>query len=186
VHLDKGFSYDAWMRGLNEGRSFVTTGPLLLAEVEGELPGHHFAWKTPKPRTVTVKAKVFAPRVNGATVEFIVNGDIVKTTRLWPSLFGGNLTEKSISEKIEIPASGWLAVRCWEAPYDAKARFAHTAPWWFDLGGVPPRPRRVEVEWFASRVREEIARNRAILPAELLREYEEALAFYEALLGEAR
>jgi hypothetical protein len=44
----------------------------------------------------------------------------------------------------------------------------------------------VEVEWLAGRVREEIARNRPLLPAELLREYEEALAFYEGLFRDAR
>lgn len=185
VHLDKGFNYEDWMRGLNAGRSFVTTGPLLLAEVEGELPGHHFVWKSSKPRTVTVKAKVFAPQVDGMKVDFIVNGEVVKTTSL-PRSSPAATTEKSFSEKTEIPASGWLAVRCWENPDGEKARFAHTAPWWFEKPGPPLRPRRVEVEWLASRVREEIARNRPLLPAELLREYEEAQAFYEGLLPDAR
>jgi hypothetical protein len=186
VHLDKEFSYDAWMRGLDAGRSFVTTGPLLLAEVEGERPGHHFAWKSDKPRIVTVKGKVFGPRVTGATVEIIVNGQVVKSTRLWPFLISRDITEKSFREKIEIPASGWLVVRCWAEPHGGKARFAHTAPWWFEKPGPPLRPRRVEVEWLAGRVREEIARNRPLLPAELLREYEEALAFYEGLFRDAR
>ena len=185
VHLDRGFNYDDWMRGLNAGRSFVTTGPLLIAEVEGELPGHRFVWKSPKPRTVTVKARIFAPRVEGTKVEFIVNGEVVKQQTL-VSPFRLNPVERTVREKIEIPASGWLAVRCWENPESAKASFAHTAPWWFEMPGVPMRPRRVEVEWLAGRVREEISRNRPLLPAELLREYEEALAFYEGLLRDAR
>jgi hypothetical protein len=186
VHLDKGFSYDAWMRGLDAGRSFVTTGPMLLVEMEGELPGHRFAWKSAKPRTVTVKGRVIVPRVHGSTVEFVVNGEVVKRTRLWPSWFGGSKTEASFRETIPVPESGWLTVRCWENPFGEKARFAHTAPWWFDLGGTPARPRRQEVEWLAQRVREEIARNRPVLSAEHLREYEEALAFYENLLPGAR
>ena len=183
VHLEQGFNYDDWMRGLNAGRSFVTTGPLLLAEVDGELPGHRFVWKSPKPRTVTVKARIFAPRVEGTKVEFIVNGEVVKQQTL-VSPFRLNPVETTVREKIEIPASGWLAVRCWEK--GEKASFAHTAPWWFEMPGPPLRPRRVEVEWLAGRVREEIARNRPLLPAELLREYEEALAFYEGLLRDAR
>jgi hypothetical protein len=186
VHLDKGFNYDDWMRGLNAGRSFVTTGPLLLAEVDGELPGHRFAWKSDKPRNVTVKGKIFGPRVTGTTVEIIVNGQVVKSTRLWPFVISRNVTHKSFREKIEIPASGWLAVRCWAEPHGEKALFAHTAPWWFEKPGPPLRPRRVEVEWLAGRVREEIARNRPFLPAEHLREYEEALVFYEGLLRDTR
>lgn len=185
VQLDKGFSYDGWMRGLDAGRSFVTTGPMLLVEVEGEFPGHRFAWKHAKPRKVTVKGKIFATRVNGTIVEFVINGQVVKQTRLWPSL-GGNITEKVFREKVEIPESGWLAVRCWTSRPKGEPEFAHTAPWWFDLGGTPVRPRRQEVEWLASRVREEIARNRAVLSVEQMREYEEALAFYEKLLGDAR
>ncbi len=39
VHLPDGFSYDGWMQGLNAGRSFVTTGPMLFTEVNGQPPG---------------------------------------------------------------------------------------------------------------------------------------------------
>ena len=35
---------------------------------------------------------------------------------------------------------------------------AHTAPWWFEVGGAPVRARRHEAEWLAERVREEIRR----------------------------
>src|SRR5262245_42408114 len=33
VHLPNGFNYDDWLKGLNAGRSFVTTGPMLFAEL---------------------------------------------------------------------------------------------------------------------------------------------------------
>jgi hypothetical protein len=39
VQCPGGFSYEAWLRGLDEGRSFVTTGPMLLAEADGRSPG---------------------------------------------------------------------------------------------------------------------------------------------------
>src|SRR5262245_31979889 len=42
VHLPDGFGYDAWMRGLNDGRSFVTTGPMLFVQLGGQPPGHVF------------------------------------------------------------------------------------------------------------------------------------------------
>lgn len=186
VQLDGKFSYDKWIAGLKAGRSFVTTGPLLLAEVEGELPGHAFKWKSTRPRRVTVKGTVFAPRANGTRVEIIVNGQVAKTTRLWPWVLGGNKSELSFRETIELAESGWLAARCWPEPFGKGAQFAHTAPWWIDLGGAPLRPRKHEVEWFASRVREEITRNRPVLPAAHLHEYEEALAHYESLLPQAR
>jgi hypothetical protein len=42
VHLADGFSYEKWLRGLNEGRSFVTTGPMLFTQINGQDPGHVF------------------------------------------------------------------------------------------------------------------------------------------------
>ena len=32
-------AFAAWLKAAVEGRSFVTTGPLLLLEVDGERPG---------------------------------------------------------------------------------------------------------------------------------------------------
>src|SRR2546427_10856460 len=42
VHLDGPFSFDAWMRGLAAGHSFVTTGPMMFAKVEDQWPGATF------------------------------------------------------------------------------------------------------------------------------------------------
>ena len=39
VHLDGDFSYEAWWKNLRAGHAFVTNGPLLRPNVEGEPPG---------------------------------------------------------------------------------------------------------------------------------------------------
>ena len=39
VHLDGEFSYEAWWKNFRAGRVFVTNGPLLRPNVEGQLPG---------------------------------------------------------------------------------------------------------------------------------------------------
>ena len=39
VHLPDGFSYEAWMAGLDAGRSFVTTGPMLVVTANGRPVG---------------------------------------------------------------------------------------------------------------------------------------------------
>src|SRR5262245_7862138 len=39
VQCPRGLTFDAWCTGLNEGRSFVTTGPMLFAEVDGRPSG---------------------------------------------------------------------------------------------------------------------------------------------------
>ena len=40
VNCPDKFSYDAWVRGLDRGESFVTTGPMLLVRVNGKGPGN--------------------------------------------------------------------------------------------------------------------------------------------------
>src|SRR5204863_9229341 len=45
VHLDGPFHYDDWMKGLAAGRSFVTTGPMIFATINGEFAGTQFAAK---------------------------------------------------------------------------------------------------------------------------------------------
>jgi len=42
VHLPGGFTYEKWVAGLKAGRSFVTTGPMLFATVNGQDPGETF------------------------------------------------------------------------------------------------------------------------------------------------
>src|SRR5262245_9584333 len=34
VRIDGEFTYDKWMKGLNDGRSFVTTGPMLFVKID--------------------------------------------------------------------------------------------------------------------------------------------------------
>ena len=130
-------------------------------------------------------ARIIAPRIEGMKVEYVVNGEVVKQQDL-KSPVGSDAVERVVREKIEITEPGWLAVRCWQTGEHGRFAFAHTAAWSFDLGGALVRPRKREVEWLADRVREEIARNRPVLSAENLSEYEEALAFYEKLLRDAR
>jgi len=56
VHLPHGFSYAAWLEGLKAGRSFVTTGPMRLATVNGRDPGK-ISKATPRPLRCMFKAK---------------------------------------------------------------------------------------------------------------------------------
>ena len=54
------------------------------------------------------------------------------------------------------------------------------------MPGVPPRPRREEIEFLIERVRNEIERSKALLPPAGLEEYQEALRVYQELAQTAR
>ena len=66
-----------------------------------------------------------------------------------------------------------------------RVRFAHTAPWHVSITGQPVTPRRQEIDYLIERVRKEILRNRDILSAEALAEYDEALRIYSEIAERA-
>ena len=54
----KAQDFAGWLRGAVEGRGFVTTGPILLLEVDGQGPGAVLAKTGPGPHTVAFRARV--------------------------------------------------------------------------------------------------------------------------------
>jgi len=160
VHLPDGFNYDAWIKGLAAGRSFVTTGPMLMADITES------------------EARIRVLHRRETRLELIVNGRC-EPVMVMPASVSGETVDARATFKIEEKGTRWVAVRAWEVDGD-RWRFAHSAPVWFDVPDKPLRPRREEAEWFASRVRAEIARSRDLLPPEALAEYERARQFYEA------
>ncbi|MGE0759465.1 MAG: hypothetical protein AB7O38_20780, partial [Pirellulaceae bacterium] len=82
---------------------------------------------------------------------------------------------------VPITASGWLCLRCLEERPDGRFRFAHTAPWRFNVEGRPLRPTRQERDYLVARIRSEIARSTGVLPASALAEYHESLQHAESL-----
>jgi len=185
VHCPAGLTYRAWLDGLNAGRSFVTTGPMLLARVDGKLPGEVSripAGASPRPR-LEIEAYSPAPLEK---IEVVVNGEVHRT--LEPANEAGESGARRSAASLEVPIEGssWLAVRAIERRPDGRVRFAHTAPFHFDVEGKPLRPRRAEAEFLVRRVEAEIARSRELLPPEALKEYEQALEAYRRALERAR
>lgn len=194
VHLDGAFDYAEWMKGLNAGRSFVTTGPLLLATANGVLPGGRFRFGgvgagPSGAHEVRVAGEIHSLRPL-KRIEYVRNGEVVHTqenpstrhaatskTRSWVTSFGA---------PISVESSSWLAVRCWEEREPGRLRFAHTAAWSFEVDGKPLEPKREEAAWGVARAEEEVRRNEKILPPEALEEYAAALRLWQAVLARAK
>ena len=185
VQCPRGFSFDAWWRGLDEGRSFVTTGPMLLAKVDARPPGSRFRMKPGKLHQVEIAGEIVSDQPINA-IELIVNGEIER--RLSPESSWGreDASVARFRETVTLTGSSWIAVRCWEPRDGGRIRFAHTAPCFFDLPGAPLHPRRTETEMLMRDVRREIERSSGVLPAEAVAEYRKALAIYEDIALRAR
>jgi hypothetical protein len=185
VHLPEGFSYQAWISGLNAGRSFVTTGPMLEATFNDSDPGHRQTVTDAANATVTVQGRASSQHPLDR-VEIIVSGQVAR--RIEPAnepSETGALVSPFLAE-IALDGTAWIAVRCFERHPAGRVRMAHTNPAHVDMPGKPLRPRREEVTYFVRRMQEELERNRSVLDAQSLAEYEAALARHQSLLSTAR
>jgi len=68
---------------LNEGRSFVTTGPMLLVTFNGKDPGHRFETAKDRPQSVDVQGIILSERPV-TSAEVIVDGEIAAVVPLQP------------------------------------------------------------------------------------------------------
>jgi hypothetical protein len=183
VHQPQGFSYQSWMHDLNAGRSFVTTGPMLLVQIDGQDPGYTFAATPGRTFQITGAATSVVPLDR---IEIVVSGQILQTLAPAnrPTPQGGY--ESPLAANVTLDTSGWIALRTFEKRPDGRVRFAHTSPVHVDIPDRPLRPRREEVAYFIERIEQEIERNRSVLPENALAEYGQALRAYQQIMKTAR
>jgi hypothetical protein len=179
VHLDEPFSFDAWMRGLAAGRSFVTTGPMIEAKVDGQFPGASFKPADPA-RNYSLECAVSSEQPIAA-IELIVNGEVARHFEPENRRIKSGSYENHISTQFKPQITSWLAWRCFETRPNSRFRFAHTAPWHCEIPGQPLHPKREQIDWLISRVKEEIARSQGIAPENLIQDYQTALQMYEQI-----
>lgn len=170
VKIDGEFSYEKWMKGLEAGRSFVTTGPTLEAiVVRGE------------GNRVTVNVS-YEGRSPDAELSVIVNGKkgVSLDGKSWRTKRGSHRT--TMSGQVDLESTSWIAVRAFEDRPDGRPRFAHTAPVWIDLPGKPLVPDKADVDYLVKRVEDELKRHEGVLPEEALKEYREAAKVFRSKL----
>lgn len=187
VQTGKQFDADSWMEGLGKGRSFVTTGPMLFAELDGEHPGHVFENAEASPRQLKIES--FSDRPIDR-LEVILNGKLRSTHKPGPdhpqTENGKGGWTMAIETEIPFEASSWLAVRSVQLMDDGRKRFAHTSPWHIEIPGKPLHPRKEETDYLVGRMKMEIERNRGVLPEEALEEFRQALRIYEEIAEKAK
>ncbi|HID78662.1 MAG TPA: hypothetical protein EYP56_22050 [Planctomycetaceae bacterium] len=174
VFLPDGFSYEKWMEGLGAGRSFVTTGPMLMVKVDGQLPGAVVRRQAGHCRITGVAASARPLR----PIQIVLNGRAVRQLQAANHRTSLGGYESPIDVTIPLETSSWVAVRVFEERADQRVRFAHSSPVHLEVPGKPLRPRPEQVEFLAESVRGQLRRNRDVLPPEALEEYELALEAY--------
>ena len=133
---DGTLTMDGWFRGLRDGHSFVSSGPLIEFTAGGRGPGEELDLDSPAEVRLLGRAWGVVPMERA---ELVVDGQVVRT---WP--FTGDRTSLTIDERIEITASGWVQLRVegvredrW--PLDTSYPQAFTNPVWVTVAGRPIR-----------------------------------------------
>lgn len=143
-----------WARGAAEGRSFFTTGPMLLLEVDGHPPGDAISKTGAGPHRVAARVRVRSEVTPVARVELIVNG----RSALQRDVPAGEAREEwfELELPLEINASSWIAARAVApAPSGAPDAEAHTNPVYVTLDGKAPY-QADDLAWLLQRLDERI------------------------------
>lgn len=178
VEQPDGFSRENWLKQLNAGRSFVTTGPMLRLTLDGKPMGTTSKLDGAKTLKLNGTAISDAPIDK---IEIIVNGIVTKSWQPTGSTkTDTGASRAEISLDIPVESSSWIAVRCFSND-GGRLRFAHSSPFHVDVAGKPLVPRKVDADYLVKRVQDEIDRHQNVLPEGVRAEYHQALKVYQAL-----
>ncbi len=183
---DGEFSYDNWVDGLREGRSFVTTGPMLAITFSEHQPGTVLdddAVGELEDSKVDVVGRVESA-YELERLEIVVNG-VATPVEIDGPIGSGAPHSAFVRESVELEGESWVAFRAYARTPEGRIRFAHTAPVWVDARGESLLPTLSEANYLRNRMAEEVERNKDVISDEALEEFEEAYEFYDELRDKA-
>jgi hypothetical protein len=120
------FTYRSWIEAVRAGRTFVTSGPLLLFSVNDGAPGATLDLPANAPVRVRAEARSLGLL---DSLEIIANRDVVASTRTSSS------SPAILETDLSLSAGGWLMARCRGA-----GGAALTSPIYVRVDGKFPSP----------------------------------------------
>jgi hypothetical protein len=128
-------SFESWADAVRAGRTFVSSGPFIDIDVNGQAPGGVVRLGR-RGGSVEVRASAHAalPVIDG--LELIHDGVVVAA-----STAPGGTDQISLAERVRVSHGGWLAARATSSSHIysafATAMGAHTSPVYLEVPGRP-------------------------------------------------
>ncbi len=120
AYTGQDFRLDAWFAALEQGKTFVTNGPMIEFTVDGNLPGEELTLETDQIVTVSARTWGHPQRSLPKNLEIVRHGEIIR------SVVSDDLTEDELSVSFDLAVEDgfWIAARS-EARDGSRA---HTTP----------------------------------------------------------
>lgn len=149
VYAERRPTMEEWLHGMAEGRSFFTSGPFLLMEVDGQRPGAIIEKQRAGAARVKVKIRVRSEVAPATNVQLVANGRIVDQLAVPASQGQGSWIE--LEREIELVESAWIAARAFSlSPLGTPDADAHTNPVYVYLNRKAPYDRESLDGWLAA------------------------------------
>ena len=133
VPLEGPLTQKKWLTRLEEGRSFITNGPLLEFEANGQQLGDTI--KLDEAGTITLRGRAVG-RENFSHLELVHNGTVIERIAARKQ---GDHFEALLERTVTVDQPGWFALRTdLEAGNNAfgKPLFSHTSPVYVEYQGA--------------------------------------------------
>jgi hypothetical protein len=116
-----------WLRAGAKGQSFISTGPLVLLDVDGRRPGEIVSLAENQSKEVNVTIRVRCEVTPVRHLDLIVNGKLVERLNIPAEKAQGAWSE--LQHTLTIAESSWIAARAWSVtPGGQPDAEAHTNP----------------------------------------------------------
>lgn len=152
-------SIKEYMAGATTGKSFVTTGPMLLLTVNDQKPGSVINIKEGQPTKLTVNIRVSSAVAPVTDFQLIVNGLVHTKKQLSPAdLDNGKWFDWEITLAVDKPT--WIAARAFSIAANGQPDAeSHTNPVYIHQSGKRPYNQK-SLDVILSRIDGEIAKHK--------------------------
>jgi len=153
VQIDGAADFEQWLAGAAAGRSFMTTGPMILLEVDGHQPGDEIAVTNADTRRLPVKISVQSETCPVTHVQLVVNGKVERELAIEPT----QSKELMLEHELNLSGPAWIAARAFsKSPSGNADAEAHTNPVYVTWEGRKPFSAQ-SADYMLERLDEQIA-----------------------------
>ncbi len=157
VNIDGPADIEKWLAGAAAGRSFMTTGPMILLDVDGNTPGDEIAVTGVDIKRLPVTIKVQSETCPVTHLQLVVNGKVERELVVEPT----QSKELVLEHELNISGPAWIAARAFsKSPSGNADAEAHTNPVYVTWDGRKPFSAQ-SADYLLARLDEQIADHKA-------------------------